>query len=233
MVLRNNKLIGNALVLPDGSFEVNGLEPGPVSLLAIARAAESDEVSYLAAEDDPAIAQILLQEFVDVNCQLLSEDGAPVAGAVVRYRAAGARRRQAISDPAGSFSLQIPQDTQSLLAVIVAAGFPVTLRQLDPQSPEMQRIILGTASASLHIVPRGTGWPFVTLDGQAFLSITSLLGLPSPDGRRGMVDDGIQVPIAPGVYTICSASRLDGACQSARVAAGHEQTITMGGTDSK
>lgn len=233
IVFRNGKVGGNGGTLPDGSFQLEGLEPGPVTLLAIARKAQSDEVSYLVAEDDPAIAQILLPEFVEMECQLLSEDGMPIAGAIIRYCAAGARRRETISAPTGEFSIQIPQDTKSLLAAIVVDGFPVTVRQLDPGSTETQRIILTTASASLHIMKRpGPGWPFVTLDGQAFLSTTSLLGLPLPGGRLGMVDDGIQIPIAPGLYTICSV-RGESTCQVARVAAGHDQTIIMDGAKSK
>ncbi|HXH37645.1 MAG TPA: carboxypeptidase-like regulatory domain-containing protein, partial [Thermoanaerobaculia bacterium] len=235
VVFRNGKVGGNGGTLPDGSFQLEGLEPGPVTLLAIARGAESDMVSYLAAEDDPAIVQILLEELVEVKCRLLSEDGYPIAGAVIRYSASGmTRRREAISDPMGEFSIRIPQDTHSLLAAIIVDGFPVTVRQLDPESTETQRVILGTASASLHIVlrPGGGSWPLITFDGQAFLSITSLLGLPLPDGRVGMVDDGIQVPMAPGVYTICSA-RGESACQTARVAAGHDQTVVMDGAKSK
>ena len=231
VLIRGSNLIGNGATLPDGSFQVEGIEPGPVSLVAVARGAESDTVSYLVAEDDPATAQLLLQDLVEVKCQLLAEDGYPIAGAIIRYSAAGmTRRRQAISDPSGEFSIRIPQDTRSLLAAIVVDGFPVTVRQLDPQGAQLQRIILGTASASLHVVMRGgAGWPLVTFDGQAFLSVTALMGLGN---KRGVVDDGIQIPVEPGVYTICSA-RGDSACQIARLAAGHDQTIVMEGAKAK
>lgn len=232
VVIRGSSLIGNGATMPDGSFELEGIEPGPVSLVAMARGAESDTVSYLAAEDDPATAQLLLQELTEVKCQLLAEDGYPIAGAIIRYSAAGmTRRRQAISDPSGEFSIRIPQDTRSLLAAIVVEGFPVAVRQLDPEGGERQRIILSTASASLHVVmpPGGGSWPFITFDGQAFLSITALMGL---GGNRGVVGDGIQIPVEPGIYTICSA-RGDSACQTARVAAGHDQTIIMDGAKTK
>jgi len=235
VVFRNGKVDGNGGTIPDGSFQLEGLKPGPVTLLAISRGAESDMVSYQVTEDNPAVIQILLEDLVDVKYQLLSDDGNPIAGAVIRYSAGGmTRSRQAISDPMGEFSIRIPQDTHSLLAAIVAEGFPVTVRQLDPGNTEIQRIVLATASASLHIVqrPGGGSWPLITFDGQAFLSITALLGLPLPDGRRGMVDDGIQIPIAPGVYTICSA-RGESNCQTARVVAGHDQTILMDGAKSK
>lgn len=229
------KISGDGATLPDGSFEVEGLQPGPVTLVAVTKGSESDYVSYLVAEDDPAIAQIVMEDLTEVKCQLVAEDGSPIVGALIRYSAAGmTRRREAISDPSGQFSIRIPQDTHSLLAAVVVEGFPVTLRKLDPGSSETQLIILGTASASLHVVlrPGGGNWPLVTLDGQAFLSITAFLGLPLPDGRVGMVDDGIQVPFAPGVYTICSA-RGDSNCQVARVAAGHDETVFMDGAKSK
>jgi hypothetical protein len=227
IVFRDGKGIADALVMPDGSFEVDGLDPGPVTLQALARGAESDEVSYLAAEDDSATAELRLQTLLEVKGQLLSEDGFPIAGAVIRYAGAGmARFRQAISGPAGEFSVRVPGGTTSLLVSIVAPGFPATLRTLSAGALGTQRIILGTASASLHIVQRpGAAWPFVTLDGQAFLRVSALLSLPSADGLSGLVADGLQVKVAPGVYTICYGGRQEGACQSAGVAAGREQTF--------
>ncbi len=227
IVFRDGRGIADALIMPDGSFEVDGLDPGPVTLQALARGAESDEVSYLAAEDDPATAELRLQTLLEVKGQLLSEDGFPIAGAVIRYAGAGmARFRQAISGPAGEFSVRVPRGTTSLLASISASGFPATLRNLSPDAPGTQRIILGTASASLHIVQRpGAAWPFVTLDGQAFLRVSALLSLPSADGLPGLVADGLQVQVTPGFYTICYAAKVKEACQSASVAAGHERSF--------
>jgi hypothetical protein len=116
-----------------------------------------------------------------------------------------------------------------LLAAIVPPGFPASLRQLDAGSTDTQRIIVGTASASLHVVQRpGAPWPFVTLDGQSFLGVTALMVLASAEGLPGLVADGIQVEVAPGVYTICYGGKQEGACQSAVVAAGREQTFFPG-----
>ncbi|HSY50753.1 MAG TPA: carboxypeptidase-like regulatory domain-containing protein [Thermoanaerobaculia bacterium] len=230
IVFRDGRGIADALVLPDGSFELDGLDPVPVTLQAVAHGAESDVVSYLAADDDPTRAELVLRKLLDVKCQLLTEDGYPIAGAVIRYIGAGMERQhQALSGPTGEFSLRVPQGTLSLLAAIVAPGFPVSLRPLDPGSTDTQRIILGTASASLHIVQRpGAPWPFVTLDGQSFLSATSLLALAIAEGLPGLVDDGLEVRVSPGIYTICYGGKREGACQSAGVAAGRQQTFFPG-----
>jgi hypothetical protein len=225
-VFRNGRVIGDGLVLPDGSFEVSGLEPGPVALQALTRGAESDEVSYLATEDDPASVQLVLRKLVDVECQLFAEDGSPIAGAVIRYAGAGIERgRQIISAPTGEFSIHVPKSARSLLVAIVAPELPVAVRILNLEDSRRQRIIVGAATATLHIVhPLGTLWPFVTLDGQAFLSVVYLLA-PTADGLRGFVDDGLQVQVEPGVYTICYAKKSDGSCQSVNATAGREQTL--------
>lgn len=235
IVFRNGRGIADALVLSDGTFEVGGLEPGPVTLQAVTRGAESDMISYLASEDDPGTAELRLQKLVDLKCQLLSDDGIPVAGAVIRYMGAGmARTRQAISAPTGEFSIRVPQGTRSLLAAIVAPGFAASLRPLNPNSSETQRIILSSPSASLHIIHRSDSpWPFVTLDGQAFLPITSLLQLPSGGGLPGLVADGLQLQVAPGLYTVCYSSKGESSCQSANVAAGQQQTLYPEGGKSK
>jgi hypothetical protein len=235
IVFRDGRGIADALVLPDGSFEVKGLDPGPVTLQAVAHGAESDVVSYSAVEDDPARAQLVLRKLVDLKCQLLTEDGYPIAGAVIRYTGAGmVRPRQTYSAPTGEFSLRVPGGTGSLLAAIVAPGFPASLRQLDANSTDTQRIIVATASASLHVVQHpGAPWPFVTLDGQSFLGVTSLMALATAEGLPGLVADGIQVEVAPGVYTICYGGKGEGACQSAVVAVGREQTFFPGEVPAK
>jgi len=233
-VFRNHRVIGDGLVLPDGSFEVSGLEPGPVALQALTRGAESDEISYLATEDDPATAQLVLRKLVDVECQLFAEDGSPIAGAVIRYAGAGIERgRQLISAPTGEFSIHVPKSARSLLVAIVVPDLPVAVRILNLEDSRRQRIILGTASATIHIVHHPDQmWPFVTLDGQAFLSVVYLLA-PTADGLRGFVNDGLQVQVEPGVYTVCYAKKAEGSCQSVNAAAGQEHTLFPDGGKAK
>jgi hypothetical protein len=232
MVYRDGTIVADALITPDGTFEVDGLEPGGTRLQAYARSAESDITSYLVSEDSPPTARLLMRTLIDVPGQVLAEDGAPIAGAVVRYGdALKGRVRQAISGPNGEFTLRVPQQTIASLIAVVAVGFPTTVRTMRPVSspspPTTQRIVMGTRSASLHILhPPDTEWPYVTIDGQAALRVTSLLQLAGPEGLAGLLNDGLQVEVEPGTYTVCYGLVSERTCHSATVPAGNRETFS-------
>jgi carboxypeptidase family protein len=227
IVFRNRKGIGDALVLEDGTFEVGGLEPGPVLLQAVAGpSGESEMTAYLVAEDSPQYAQLVVHKTTDVHCWLISEEGAPVAGAIIRYSAAAMQGvRQAVSGPTGEFSLRVPGTTRSVLAGVAIPGFPATIVAIDPQVQETQRILLTTRQALLHVVHAADlPWPTVTIDGSAFLPITALMPI-GPEGMIGLAADGLELRVAPGSYIICNPAVADASCVTARLGPGQTQTV--------
>ncbi|MEO6260731.1 MAG: carboxypeptidase-like regulatory domain-containing protein [Thermoanaerobaculia bacterium] len=230
IVFREGKGIADAgAYLPHGRFELSGLEPGPVTLQAVSRSGESDAVSYLAAEESPASAELVLRKIVNVKTRVISEDGQPVAGAMVRYTAATMpRSRQAVSGPLGDIDLRLTGDTRRVFAAVAAVGFPSTIAMLDAQEP-VAAIVLKTKAALLHVVHQSNSrWALVTLDKQAFLPVTSLLPL-TPSGLAGFVDDGVEISVAPGAYMFCDDVRPDSTCQRVMLAAGERLTVQPAG----
>lgn len=227
IVFRNRKGIGDALVLEDGTFEVGGLEPGPVLLQAVAGSSgESEMTPYLVAEDSPPYAQLVVHKTTEVHCWLISEQGAPIAGAIIRYSAAAMPGvRQVVSGPTGEFSLRVPGTARSVLAGVAIPGFPATIVSIDPQVQETQRIVITTRQALLHVVHAADlPWPTVTIDGSAFLPITALIPI-GPEGMLGLVPDGLELRVAPGSYIICNPSRAEAPCETARLGPGQTQTV--------
>ncbi|MEA2416465.1 MAG: hypothetical protein QOI58_3122 [Thermoanaerobaculia bacterium] len=225
IVVRNGKGIADALILEDGTFEAGGLEPGPVLLQAVAGpSGESEMTSYLVAEDSPQHAQLIVHKTADVHCWLISDAGAPIAGAIIRYSAAGMQGvRQAVSGPTGEVSLRVSGTTRSVLAAVAIPGFPARIASIDPQAPETQRILITTQHASLHVVHAPElPWPTVTLDGSAFLPITALMPI-GPEGPIGLTTDGLELRLAPGAYIICNPTRTP--CETARLGPGQTQTV--------
>jgi hypothetical protein len=225
IVFRDRKGIADALILEDGTFEAGGLEPGPVLLQAVAGpSGESEMTSYLVAEDAPQHAQLIVHKTTDVHCWLISEEGAPIAGAIIRYSAAGMQGgRQAVSGPTGEVSLRVPGTTRSVIAAVAIPGFPARIAAIDPQAPETQRILITTQHASLHVVRAPElPWPTVTIDGSAFLPITALMPI-GPEGPIGLTADGLELRVAPGAYIICNPTRTP--CETARLGPGQTQTV--------
>jgi len=225
IVFRDRKGIADALILEDGTFEVGGLEPGPVLLQAVAGpSGESEMTSYLVAEDAPQHAQLIVHKTTDVHCWLISEEGAPIAGAIIRYSAAGMQgNRQAVSGPTGEVSLRVPGTARSILAAVAIPGFPARIAAIDPQAPETQRILITTQHASLHVVHAPElPWPTVTIDGSAFLPITALMPI-GPEGPMGLTADGLELRVAPGAYIICNPTKPP--CETARLGPGQTQTV--------
>jgi hypothetical protein len=224
IVFRNRTGIADALIREDGTFEVGGLEPGPVLLQAVAGpSGESEMTSYLVAEDAPQEAQLIVHKTTDVHCWLISDDGAPVAGAIIRYSAAAMQGvRQAVSGPTGEFSMRVPGTTRSVIAAVAIPGFPARIAAIDPQAPETQRILITTQHASLHVLHAANlPWPTVTVDGSAFLPITALMPI-GPEGMIGFAADGLDLRVAPGTYIICATTTP---CETARLGPGQTQTV--------
>jgi hypothetical protein len=227
IVFRNRKGIGDALILEDGTFEVGGLEPGPVELQAVAGpSGESDMTPYLIAEDSPPDAQLVVHKTIEVQCWLISEEGAPIAGAMVRYTSAGMPGvRQTISGPTGEFSVRVPGTARSVLAGVAIPGFPSAILSIDPQVQETQRILITSRQALLRLVHGADlPWPTVTIDGSAFLPITALMPI-GPEGMIGLVSGGLELRVAPGSYIICDANRGQAPCETVRLGPGQTQTV--------
>jgi hypothetical protein len=167
-----------------------------------------------------------LRKLIELQCRLIAEDGEPIAGAIIRYKAANMGRiSQAHSGPMGEFSLRIPGNATVVFAAIAAVGFPSTFKAIDAQASTSPTVVLGMAQSLLDVVHQpDTPWPYVTFDKSVFLPVTALLTL-GPDGLKGLVADGLQIPVAPGPYVFCDSMRPDSPCQQAMLAPGRELTL--------
>ncbi len=200
----------------EGSFEVRGLTPGPHLVHAEEGERESDwfQASVEEKHDTPSL-HLVLQGRVTVN-GLVSSSRGPVPGARIVAtadlgEAGAASGAEAVSGPAGEFSLKLPSSTRNVHLNVMAPGYATRMLKMPfgadqileiPVEPAGGNLVLDLGSQTqeaLKMLGGGLlahGGTFVPL--AAALRWTKLQRAPQPDPHRLVLPN-----MEAGEYLVC------------------------------
>ncbi len=200
----------------EGAFGVRGLVPGP----HVVRAEEGDRESEwlqvtLEEERETPSLRLVLQSRVTVSGRVSSARGS-VAGARISAtadlgEAGAASGTEAVSGPAGEFTLQLPSGTRNVHLTVLAPGYATRMLKVPFAAGQVLEIPVEPAGGSL-VLDLGSltredlrtlgggliahGGTFVPLD--TALRWTELQRAPQADPQRLVLPN-----MEAGDYTIC------------------------------
>jgi len=234
LLFRDGRVAANAASSESGEFEFFGLADGNVTLQAKSRSAgDSGLVPYdIKGEADSTVKLVVVPERT-VRGVIVTAEGFPVAGAVVRFAASSSSGYgDTVAGPGGTFEIAVPERTESVTVAILAVGMPVHLAVLRVADGEdrVQEVVLTPAAGRLLIPMTPTSrMPGIGLPGGALLALSALI-FP-PDGSsalpQGIAADGFDIALVPGPYVVCSHP---GACEGITLRQG-EKTLMRSSPD--
>jgi hypothetical protein len=221
LVTRNQSPLAD-VVTEDGSFEVVGIEPGPVLINATSGSSQSGAIAVDASEYPSAVTLVLRKSW-KIEGWLLSASGNPVAGASIRYwTPASMFIGTDATSPSGRFALHTESQAATITLAITAPGLPAKLMIVpSPRDGEPLEIVMRSQAARLIVALQGDvpPWPVIGHDG-AFAAMSFLLPPrygPEPPAR---VDGGVAIDVEPGDYSICGGRDAASTCVQQRLAPG-------------
>jgi hypothetical protein len=110
----------------DGTFDVNGLEPGTYRLTASAFLQESEVAEVALPEDEPVSVRLQVKAYRQWKGTIVTPEGRPVAGARIIAAAADVPvviAHPARSDVAGTFVLLVPSAAKLFDFIVEPPGF--------------------------------------------------------------------------------------------------------------
>jgi hypothetical protein len=218
-VSRSGRGLASAMTTPDGTFEIRGLEPGPASVEAKTKTAESGAVEWDIGEAAQEL-RLTVASARRVRGSVRSPEGTPIAGALIRYfGGAIGDLRETSSNPNGGFSLTVPKSADHVMAVVLVPGFAARVTRLDVRSLAGPiDITLSRASGRLLLTHRrAPPWPAIRSRGGDLIPLRLLT---DPNDFRGFRFD-----LEPGLYTICPGLQLSSACVDRKIDGGSEVTV--------
>jgi hypothetical protein len=221
IVTRNRSPLAD-VVTEDGSFEVVGIEPGPVLINATSGSSQSGAIAVDATEHPSAVTLVLRKSW-KIEGWLLSTSGNPVGGASIWYWTPGTMFIETeVTSPSGRFELHAEAQAASITLAITAPGLPAKLMIVpSPRDGEPLEVIMRSQAARLIVALHGDvpPWPVIGHDG-AFAAMSFLLPPrygPEPPAR---VDGGVALDVEPGNYSICGALDAASTCVQQQLAPG-------------
>lgn len=205
----------------DGKFELRGIPEGPLTLVAEAADARSDEVLVTVQEDAPAgSVRLALRKLREVTGTVLSASGGVPGAQVIAF----ARNRQspallprgiqAITGVEGKFSLKMPAGTTDFKLIVFPPGFSLVLQRIEGLPEEPLRVMVSTGGGTVGLKPLSEGDPSdpaterlnLWLNG-ASVDSNVLRAWAAVSGEANNLPAQLLVPSMPaGVYTACWSS---------------------------
>ncbi|HKR65400.1 MAG TPA: carboxypeptidase-like regulatory domain-containing protein, partial [Thermoanaerobaculia bacterium] len=213
----------------DGSFELLGVDPGRVSLSAIAKGRESVPVEVVVEKDsDPEPVTLVVAPEEEIACVLTTGAGFPIAGAHVSFPAQPGIG-STYSSPSGRFRIAAPRGTSRVPVAILAPGMPAKIAMIDvPARGRTVALIVHEPGGVLRLSGSSTHpWPWIFRDGARF-SFATLLTPPAGNGPPSWLRaDGIYMSVEPGTYTLCREPFVSDACVQRTIAPGATELFDL------
>ncbi len=193
----------------DGKFEARALVPGLVQLGAEASRRMSDSLVVVLAEGrDVGPVELRLRPSRTVE-GIVSSPAGPVAGARISASALppGTGGGTATSGLDGSFTLDVPVDTQELAAVVSAPGLATEVFRVRPGEGDPV-LSMRREGGSLAIAPPDQEEALA----QGLVLTLTQNGLPLPPSLLARQPGTTQATfhhLAPGTYQACLTARAD------------------------
>jgi hypothetical protein len=198
-----------------GRFQLRGLAPGPLALVAEAEGDRSSERLVVQVPEDGEVEDLVLvaREQVRISGVVVSSTG-PVPGARVKAAPAGIRYlgvRTVTTDAQGRFEVSLPPAANEMLLAVAAPGF--ALRMLRLPIPEDRQLAVGVEPAAGTLVVESEEVPdrmqpggpeIFVFRGNAFEGIPFLLGWAAlHDPTTSSANRAVIPFLEPGEYQAC------------------------------
>jgi hypothetical protein len=196
---------------PDGSFTVNGLDPGRYRLRAAAGERESIDLQDVVVTDDEAATVDALLPVVPVthlHGVIQAFDG-PVMGAALYATKPGDRTRPIILtrvDPEGRFDIRFPAATSEVVVAINAPGFAFRFTKTQLDSNDQNFAVEqngGALSIDAPAVKSGLR-PYLMHNGAALSAVA--IGFVAGASFQANLSERVRFQIPntePGIYSLC------------------------------
>jgi Carboxypeptidase regulatory-like domain len=232
-IRRGRDFVASGNTAADGTFDLAGVPPGEVTLLATTQNREESElITHRVKEGDGDPLNIVVRKKHRVRARLLTADGRRVAGAQIHVLTAHRMWREHTTDPSGEVSFSASPGASHVRVAIVAHGLPLKFSHVAAGAGrEPVDIVFSPIPGGIFIALEPMQPPHLSIGptGEAPYWLPSVLNhsmqAASKPARR--VADGIQLLVEPGTYTICNQKRTT--CETVRVAAGARATVDARG----
>jgi hypothetical protein len=229
VVVEKDGRIAASRIAEEGTFELRGLKEGTYSIWADDEERLANPTAIDIREDSLTEVALRLEPYAKIRAAIVSADGLPVSGAMVRaLDVQTGAYEELIADARGLVECKIRPGSDSVAVTIVAPPHPVTLRRLTRPRDKagIVTMTLAPQPAKLRVlVLSAPPWPTIaTGDG----IVQPLLLLATPRfGRENpnLVDGLFELMIEPGAYTLCSPA---GKCNSVSLVAGATTVVDFG-----
>jgi hypothetical protein len=228
---KDGKAIVTGFTDDDGRVELFGIEEGTYNAEAETELGFAGPVPITIGEDETAELELRVNPVREVTGQVLTDDGLPASGAVVRtLDDVAGTYHDTIADGRGMFKFRVKPGVDSVDVVVIAPPHPVALRRISAgatRNASTPPIVLSRTGATLRVMPNGNIPPWPTLrapHGRSYALVHLLAPLFGRPVWREYVDGAFQFSVEPGAYVLCSP---DSKCRSALLAPNAETLITF------
>lgn len=213
-VVREGQLVAQQMTGDDGKFDFIGIDEGEYSVDAEGRGGSARPHATRVESGESVDVQLELQPSRTISAQVLTPDGAPASGAVVRVSTDGEGWTVLFTDVEGRFEYASDADAP-LQVIVVTYSYPALIAQLSPRTAAQAPLVLQRTGGKLRLRSRAyVGRAGALAPLNMFFMPTSPLGLY--DGAAYL---------EPGVYSVCAANAFNEQCRQVIVSAMSDQTV--------
>jgi Carboxypeptidase regulatory-like domain len=220
-ILKERRLAADVVTDDDGHFDIVGIAAGSYVVEAEADEGFAGPVMVTIDDNEPTELELRVESFRQVTGTVMTAEGAPASGAIVRAVDISGSYEDLVADGRGSFSYRARPGADFIDVIVIAPPRPVALRRFalhEKRTVSLPPIHLARAGATLRLYPkRITPWPTLTTADRRAYSLGLLLaprfGAPRP---RELVNGGFEFVLEPGAYVVCDGAQE---CRSVQMTA--------------
>lgn len=237
-ISRHPRTAAQVYTKSDGSFEVHGLPEGEYLARAEAEGnRESDlrAVELSATDDGTASIELIVRERRLLQGKVVL-DGAPVAGALIRFQVPRSPIESAVyASPEGRFTLALPAWVDNVDVIVLSPGLPTKLARVEvpPVGEDLPPLTLAPLAGDLVVrIPPNRQPLYIRSDG----SLVPIWSLLVPGGQFRELDPAtgtLHLPLEPASYTICPSPEVSRHCQGGYLAPGGRLELGLVQTEAR
>jgi hypothetical protein len=199
----------------DGKFDFIGIDEGSYTIDGEGRSGTAPGRPAHVTKGETTEVKLQLEPVHEVSAIVMTPNGAPASGAVVRVSADGGESWTLLfTDVEGRFEYSSPQ-RGPLQVIVMTQLYPALVAQLRQESSTPATLVLQPRGGKLRLRSRG----YVGRGG----TLASLNMYFLPGSPFGLYEGAAY--LEPGVYTVCAEHVLDGRCRQVTINPLTEQTV--------
>lgn len=198
---------------------------------------ESDlrAVELSATDDGTASIELIVRERRLLQGKVVL-DGAPVAGALIRFQVPRSPIESAVyASPEGRFTLALPAWVDNVDVIVLSPGLPTKLARVEvpPVGEDLPPLTLAPLAGDLVVrIPPNRQPLYIRSDG----SLVPIWSLLVPGGQFRELDPAtgtLHLPLEPASYTICPSPEVSRHCQGGYLAPGGRLELGLVQTEAR